>query len=230
MKTKMANMKLICETLEDVHFVQESVEAGSKKNTFLEGVFMQAEIVNRNGRKYPLPVMESAVSKYIAEKINKKCAYGELDHPAGPTVNLKNVAIHIKGLVREGNNFVGKALVASTPQGDIVRGLLADGANLGVSSRALGSLKPSSQGYDLVEDLIIRTAADVVADPSAHLAFVRGIMENVDYIYDASREAWLEEKLDETKKTLKKVSVKQMEEMAETLFNNFLNDLNKQKY
>lgn len=223
-------MKLIYETLEDVHFVQETVENTGKKQTFIEGVFMQAEIVNRNGRKYPLGVMEPAVNHYIQEKINKRCAYGELDHPPGPTVNLKNVAIHIKKLTKEGHNFVGKALVASTPQGEIVKGLLSDGANLGVSSRALGSLEPCSEGHDIVKDLVIRTAADVVADPSAHLAFVKGIIENVEYIYDSTKEAWLEEKLDNTKKALKKASLAEMELVAEKLFKQFLADLNKQKH
>jgi hypothetical protein len=216
-------MKLICEINEDIGFVTEAREDG-KKDYFIEGVFLQAELTNRNGRRYPMSVMEGAVNRYINESVNTRRGYGELNHPSSPTINLDRVAIMIKELRRDGNNYIGKAKVTETPMGDIVRGLINDGANLGVSSRGLGTLKPCDSGImEVQSDFRLATAADVVADPSAPDAFVRGIMEGVEYWYDVAKGTWIEEKLDNVKTAMKKMNKSELEEKKLKMFEQYVN-------
>ena len=177
-------MKLITEVFEQVNYVAEAKEDGGK-DYYIEGVFMQGDIKNRNGRMYPANVLEKEVNRYNKEYIDKNRAYGELGHPAGPTINLDRVSHMIKELKRDGNNFVGRAKIMDTPMGGIVKNLMNEGATLGVSSRGMGSLKTSRDGVQQVQsDFYLATAADIVADPSAPDAFVNGIMEGIDWIWD----------------------------------------------
>jgi len=176
-------MKLITEVTEDVETVIEEGTDG-KKRLFLEGVFMQAAIKNRNGRLYPLEVLETEVNRYITEKVHTNRALGELNHPASPQVNPERACIRICELRRDGNNFVGKALVLNTPMGSIVRGIMEGGGKLGVSSRGMGTLKKSGMVTEVQNDFRLATAADVVSDPSAPDAFVNGIMEDTEWFLD----------------------------------------------
>ena len=175
-------MKLITEHLDNsVSYITE--EKNGKKNTIIEGIFMQAESKNRNGRIYPRAVMESAVNKYVTEQVSRGRAVGELNHPEGPTINLDKVSHRITELSWDGNNVMGKALVLDTPMGQIVKGLVEGGVQLGVSSRGMGSLVQRNGVAMVGEDFILATV-DIVQDPSAPEAFVNGIMEGVEWIYD----------------------------------------------
>lgn len=177
-------MKLICEVVEEVKLVTESTEDGKKK-LFIEGVFMQFDLQNKNGRIYPRNIMEKEVDRYVDSYVNKNRAYGELGHPQGPTINLDRVSHIIKELKSDGrNNIYGKALVMETPMGKIVQNLLQEGASLGVSSRGMGSLKERGGIMEVMDDFHLATAADIVADPSAPDAFVNGIMEGVEWVWD----------------------------------------------
>ena len=158
--------KLFTELIEDVQYITETKESGGKE-WFIEGIFLQSEIKNRNGRIYPINILEKEVNRYVTESIQKNRAYGELGHPAGPSINLDRVSHLITELKRDGKNFIGKAKLTETPMGQIARGLLESGANLGVSSRAMGSLKEQNGIMVVQEDLRLSTAADIVADPSA---------------------------------------------------------------
>lgn len=176
-------MKLITEEIESVKVITENVNG--KKTLYIEGPFLQSECINRNGRMYPLSIMEKEVKRYTEQYIDKGRALGELGHPDGPVVNLDRVSHKIVSLTKEGNNFVGKAQILSTPMGKIAESLLKEGVMLGVSSRGIGSLKPTKEGYSEVgEDFMLATAADIVADPSAPDAFVQGIMEGKEWIWD----------------------------------------------
>ena len=176
-------MKLISEYYEnDVQCIVEKKEDGGKKFV-IEGVFAQADQKNRNGRVYPRPIMESAVNKYVTEQVSKKRAVGELNHPEGPTVNLDKVSHLITDLRLEGNNVVGKAQILDTPMGKIVQGLLEGGVQLGVSTRGMGSLE-NRNGVAYVKDDFILATVDIVQDPSAPDAFVNGIMEGVDWVWN----------------------------------------------
>lgn len=175
-------MKLISEYNEAKPLV-ESKENG-KKDYFIEGVFMQADIKNRNGRVYPKEIMDKEVKRYIKEFVNQQRAFGELGHPEGPTINLDKVSHMITELNEDGTNWVGKAKILSTPNGEIVKNLIDDGAKLGVSSRGLGSLEQKSDAQYVKSDFQLATAGDIVADPSAPDAFVDGIMEGVEWIMD----------------------------------------------
>lgn len=175
-------MKLIVEEITEVKVITEG--EGDDKQLFIEGIFLQGDIKNKNGRMYPMSTLDKAVGRYINERVKQNRAYGELGHPAGPSINLDRVSHMITELRKEGTNYVGKAKVTSTPMGGIVRGLLNDGANLGVSSRGMGSLKEKSGIMEVQDDYFIATAADIVSDPSAPNAFVNGIMEGVDWIYN----------------------------------------------
>lgn len=220
-------MKLITELYEELEYITEAKEDGSK-NHFIKGVFMQAETPNRNGRIYRLPVMVAAVNKYIETHVSNNRAYGELGHPAGPQINLDRVSHIITELKQNGNNFIGKAKLTDTPMGNIARGLLKSGANLGVSSRGMGSLKPRKDGImEVQDDFHLATAADIVADPSAPNAFVKGVMENVDWVYDASSDSWYQERLHEAKKKLKKMNMNELEESKLRLFESFISRLSK---
>jgi len=177
-------MKLISEEAIDVNFVTEEDE-NKKKNYFIEGIFMQSEMKNRNGRVYPKAILQKEVKRYTEKFIDTKRAFGELGHPDGPQVNLERVSHMITELVEDGANFVGRAKIMDTPYGKIVKNLIDEGAKLGVSSRGMGSLKPVQDGLQEVQsDFYLATAADIVADPSAPDAFVSGIMEGKEWVWD----------------------------------------------
>ena len=176
-------MKLITEEIEQVEVIVEN--RNGKKNLFIEGVFLQGEIKNRNGRMYPMQTLSREVGRYNENFVQKGRALGELGHPDGPTVNLDRVSHKIVSLKESGNNFIGKAKILSTPMGKIASNLLGEGVKLGVSSRGVGSLNKTNEGYSVVgEDFTLATAADIVADPSAPDAFVDGIMEGKDWVWD----------------------------------------------
>ena len=192
-------MKLITEEVQKVEFITEG--KGSSQKYYIKGIFLQAEQVNRNGRMYPLSIMEREVKRYDTNFIQRGRALGELGHPEGPTVNLDRVSHKICELYRDGNNFVGKAQILDTPMGKIASSLIKEGVCLGVSSRGVGSLKVTNEGHKIVgEDFMLATAADIVADPSAPDAFVQGIMEGKEWIWDGGilREKFLEK----TQKTI----------------------------
>jgi hypothetical protein len=215
-------MKLISEVYEKVNFIVEEKEG--KKNFFIEGTFMVADQGNKNNRVYRSDILEREVARYTKEYINENRAFGELGHPQGPNINLERTAILIKSLVKENNNFVGKAKVMDTPYGNIVKNLMMEGATLGVSSRGMGSLKMNEQGLNEVQDdFYLATAADVVADPSAPGAFVRGIMEGVEWVWDNG--ILKPQQLEEMKKTIQKTSSRHLEEAQLKVFKQFLNSL-----
>ena len=176
-------MKLISEHVDDVELICEATE-DVKKNYKIRGVFMQAEIKNRNGRMYPQTVLENEVKRYNKEYVKQKRAFGELGHPDGPTVNLERVSHMITKLTPEGKNFIGEAKIMDTPYGKIVKNLIDEGAKLGVSSRGMGSLEPKRNMQIVKDDFYLATAADIVADPSAPNAFVEGIMEGKEWVWD----------------------------------------------
>lgn len=213
-------MKLLTELNEQVEVIVESSEDG-KKNLFLSGVFLQAAVANRNKRIYPESVLDREVGRYLKESVARNCGWGELNHPAGPSVNLDRVCLRTVELKKEGTNFIGKAIVTSTPMGNIVRGLLESGGQLGVSSRALGSLKPLKDDLNEVQDDLRLLAIDCVGDPSAPDAWVNGIMENVEYFYD-ERTGHLAEV---AKSEIKKLSTKQITENQLRMFNKFLSEI-----
>lgn len=217
-------MKLITELVEDVQLVSEAKETGGK-DYYIEGIFLQADIKNRNGRMYPVDVLESEVARYNREVISKNRAFGELGHPSGPSINLDRVSHIITELYRDGKNFIGKARLSKTPMGEIARGIMESGGQLGVSSRAMGSLKEERGVMVVQKDLRLSTAADIVADPSAPDAFVNGIMEGVEWIYDPVKDTWLEQKLHETKKRLRGMSMSQIEEQRFALLEDYLTSL-----
>jgi|TARA_B100001142_G_scaffold285579_1_gene299980 hypothetical protein len=216
-------MKLIREEIENVEVIVE--QRDGKKNLYIEGIFLQTEQPNRNRRIYSMPTMEREVKRYNEAFVQKGRALGELGHPDGPTVNLDRVSHKIVSLQREGNNFIGKAKILSTPMGKIAESLLSEGVKLGVSSRGVGTLSPTKEGYNQVnDDFMLATAADIVADPSAPDAFVNGIMEGKDWIWDGGI---LREKMAE--KTYKQINTlvdtKGLEESKLALFQNFLANL-----
>ena len=175
-------MKLITENIEDIQILTE--EKDGKKNLYIEGVFLQSEIKNRNGRIYPFSVLEKEVGRYNEEYVKTGRALGELGHPDGPTVNLDRVSHRITSLKAEGNNFIGKAQILATPMGNIAKSLLEEGVKLGVSSRGMGSIDRQEHANYVMDDFMLATAADIVADPSAPDAFVNGIMEGKEWVWD----------------------------------------------
>ena len=217
-------MKLISE-FNDYEVSPVIVEQNEKgeKEYFIEGIFMQSEIKNRNGRVYPKNIMEKEVSRYREQFIDKKRAFGELGHPEGPTINLDRVSHLITSLEEDGNNFVGRAKILSTPNGQIVRNLINDGAKLGVSSRGLGSLEQKGDAQYVKGDFQLATAADIVADPSAPEAFVEGIMEGVEWIYEngilkaRSAEKMRDELLSAKKVKLEETKLKLWKQFVENL-------------
>ena len=216
-------MKLITEEVARVKFIVEG--KGAQKKMFIEGVFLQGEIKNRNGRMYPINTLAKEVNRYNESFVKKGRALGELGHPEGPTVNLDRVSHKITSLVQEGNNFRGKAQLLSTPMGKIASNLIGEGVTLGVSSRGVGSLKEDVRGCKVVgEDFMLATAADIVADPSAPDAFVSGIMEGKEWIWEGGI---LREQLAE--KTQKRINTlvdqRKLEEHKLNLFNDFLSNL-----
>ena len=216
-------MKLITEEIQKVEFITEGKGAG--KQCYIKGIFLQAEQVNRNGRMYPLSIMEREVNRYNQNFVQKGRALGELGHPDGPTVNLDRVSHKICELYRDGNNFVGKAQLLETPMGKIAKSLIGEGVCLGVSSRGVGSLKLTNEGHKVVgEDFMLATAADIVADPSAPDAFVSGIMEGKEWVWEGGI---LREQLAE--RTQKRINTlvdqRRLEEHKLNLFNEFLSNL-----
>ena len=242
-------MKLITEEIEQCKVLVEKLEDG-KKNMFIEGIFLQGNLKNRNGRMYPVEILEREVGRYTESFVSKGRALGELGHPDGPTVNLDRVSHKITSLVREGTNFVGKAKLLDTPMGIIAKSLIDEGVTLGVSSRGMGSLRTTNEGYKVVgEDFMLATAADIVADPSAPDAFVNGIMEGVEWVWDAGilkakntvamqeetsepavavmePEEKVAEVIEQTQETINKfVDQKQLDEKKLEIFQNFLSNL-----
>ena len=217
-------MKLICEVVEDsLEFIAEAKEDGSK-NYKIRGVFMQGEIKNRNNRIYPVQVLSEQVDKYKKNYIDKNRAYGELGHPSGPTINLERVSHMITDLYQDGNNFIGEAKIMDTPYGKIVKNLMDEGASIGVSSRGMGSLKQNNGGSQVVQkDYHLATAADIVADPSAPDAFVEGIMEGKEWIWDNGvlREAQIAEYENQISTT----SRQNLEEAKMRVFSDFISKL-----
>ena len=216
-------MKLIREEIEQVEVIVEN--RNGKKNLFIEGVFLQGEIKNRNGRMYPMQTLAREVGRYNENFVEKGRALGELGHPDGPTVNLDRVSHKIVSLKESGNNFIGKAKILGTPMGKIASNLLGEGVKLGVSSRGVGSLNKTNEGYSVVgEDFTLATAADIVADPSAPDAFVDGIMEGKDWVWDGGI---LRERI--ATKTYKRINTlvdqKKLDEKKLSVFEDFLANL-----
>jgi len=213
-------MKLIRETVEEVKYLTEESENGGKK-LYIEGTFLVGDQVNKNNRMYKMSTLRNEVARYMKELVENNRALGELGHPDTPTINLERVSHKIISLKEDGNTFRGKALVLDTPYGQIVKNLIENDVGVGVSSRALGSLTMTKEGYNLVQDdLRLATAADIVADPSAPGAFVNGIMENKEWMMVDGR--FVESDHDHYKKTIQRASKKQIEEVALKLFENYL--------
>jgi hypothetical protein len=215
-------MKLITEHIEDIRYsIQEGVNDGEKK-FIIDGIFMQAEQVNRNRRVYPKKVLEKAVSKYITEYVNKGRAVGELNHPDGPAINLDKVSHRITELSWNGNDVVGKALILNTPMGQIVKGLLEGGCQLGVSSRGMGTVANKNGRSEVNDDFTLSTV-DIVQDPSAPSAFVNGIMENVDWIWDNG--LLKPQQIEKYETEIKKTPSIRLAEAQVKIFSDFLSNL-----
>ena len=211
-------MKLITETIENIEVLTE--ERNGKKDYKIKGIFMQADIKNRNGRIYPVGTLAKEVKRYNEQFINKKRAFGELGHPDGPTVNLERVSHMITSLKPEGKNFVGEAKIMDTPYGKIVKNLIDEGAQLGVSSRGMGSLQSGSQGNVVGKDFYLATAADIVADPSAPDAFVEGIMEGKEWVWDNGILKSME--VEQYKEEIERTKRKELAEVKAKVFKDFL--------
>lgn len=224
--------KLICEVNEQVNYITEASETGPKKY-FIEGIWMQTNMKNRNGRIYPLETVLKEVARYNEQFVAKNRALGELGHPNGPTINLDKVSHMIVDLKQDGNNFVGRAKILDTPMGNIVKNMMDEGVTLGVSSRGMGTLKPNKQGImEVQNDFMLATAGDIVADPSAPDAFVKGIMEGREWIYDIASGNWvaantLDQIEEEVKQIVKTDSYKAVldEQKAYSLFEKFIKSL-----
>jgi len=219
-------MKLITEVTEQVKYITEEGSEGGK-SLFIEGPFLQGNVTNRNKRYYDTSILEKEVNRYVKENVDKGRAYGELGHPSGPSINLERVCMMIKSLRREGDSFIGKAKITDTPYGNIVRSLIAEGAVLGVSSRGMGSLVEKNGVNHVQDDFYLATAADVVADPSAPDAFVNGVMEGVEWVWNngvlKAKELEIAKKhIDEA---ARKVSKKELEEAKIRVFNHFLSNI-----
>jgi len=217
-------MKLIREEIEDVKvFIAEG--RNGKKSLYIEGVFLQGNIKNRNGRMYPMETLRREVGRYNESYVNSGRALGELGHPDGPTVNLDRVSHKIVSLKENGSNFIGKAKILSTPMGKIAESLLSEGVKLGVSSRGIGSLKQNNEGVNIVaDDFMLATAADIVADPSAPDAFVEGIMEGKEWVWEGS--ILREKKVASLQNRVEQLTIsRELEEKKIELFNDFLANL-----
>ena len=215
-------MKLITETIENIEVLKEE-KADGKKDYKIRGVFMQADIKNRNGRIYPVETLAKEVKRYTNEFINKKRAFGELGHPDGPTVNLERVSHMITSLKPEGKNFIGEAKVMDTPYGKIVKNLIDEGAQLGVSSRGMGSIQQMSGRNIVGKDFYLATAADIVADPSAPDAFVEGIMEGKEWVWDNGVLKSME--VEQYKEEIEKTKRAELAEKKADIFKDFLSKI-----
>ena len=214
-------MKLITEAIENVQVITEG--KGDSKKLYIEGVFLQSELKNRNGRMYPFSVLEKEVSRYNEEYIKTSRALGELGHPDGPTVNLDRVSHRITKLTAEGNNFIGRAQILDTPMGKIASSLLGEGVKLGVSSRGMGSIDKREDCNVVMDDFMLATAADIVADPSAPDAFVNGIMEGKEWAWDNG--ILKETKVAKYQRYIDSATRRNLEERTLAVFNNFLTGL-----
>lgn len=219
-------MKLIAEQVEDVQYIVEAKEDGNK-NVFIEGIFLQGNMKNRNGRVYPVEVLAKEVKRYTEQYINQSRAFGELGHPEGPTINLDRVSHMVTELKQDGDNFIGKAKITDTPMGRIVKEIIAEGGRLGVSSRGMGSLKQSGGASVVQSDFYLATAADIVADPSAPQAFVNGIMEGKEWIWDGGllKEKTIEETRMEVEAAAKRKALTEQEQLR--IFSAFLQKVGK---
>ena len=217
-------MKLIREEIESVKFITEKLKSG-KQNLYIEGIFLQGNITNRNGRLYPIETLRKEVGRYNESNVQSGRALGELGHPDSPTVNLDRVSHKIISLKEHGSNFIGRAKILDTPMGQIASSLIKEGVKLGVSSRGIGSLKPTKEGFNVVgDDFMLATAADIVADPSAPDAFVEGIMEGKEWVWEGN--TFREQLASQTKKKIDTlVEQKALEEHKLNLFNEFINSL-----
>ena len=215
-------MKLIKEHTEQVKYLVEE-KLGKGKEYFIEGVFLQSNLKNRNGRVYPVEILDNEVKRYNDEYVNKSRAFGELGHPDSPTINLDRVSHMIKSLRRDGDNFIGKAKIMDTPYGKIVKSLIDEGATLGVSSRGMGSLDRKGDVSYVGKDFTLATAADIVADPSAPNAFVEGVMESKEWVMVDGR--FVEKDLREAQAVIRKASSKNLEEAKLKVFMNFLSKI-----
>lgn len=216
-----SNMKLFCEQTDKVKIFQE--DFNGQRSYFIEGIFLQGDIPNRNGRRYPIQVLDDQVNKYINNYIIPKRAFGELGHPEGPQINLERVSHIIVDLHKDGSNYIGKAKIMDTPYGKIVKNFIDEGAKLGVSSRGMGSLRNVDGVDEVQDDFYLATAADIVADPSAPEAFVRGIMEGKDFYWDGN--IIKEAKMEQYKKEIKNVTREHLEEAKMKIFTDFLFNL-----
>jgi hypothetical protein len=214
-------MKLITEINEDIKYIKENTGNGDKAY-FIEGVFMQASVKNRNGRVYPQGILIKECKRYITEYVDKGRALGELNHPTGPTVNLDRVSHIVKELHEDGNTIYGKAKIMDTPMGRIVKNLIEEGAQLGVSTRGMGSLK-TKNGYQEVQEDFMLAAVDIVADPSAPNAFVNGIMEGKEWILENG--SWSEKEFNNAKRIIKGSSKRNLNENMVKLFNNYFRSM-----
>ena len=217
-------MKLIREEIESVKFITEKLKSG-KQNLYIEGIFLQGNITNRNGRMYPIDTLRKEVGRYNESNVQSGRALGELGHPDSPTVNLDRVSHKIVSLKEHGSNFIGRAKILDTPMGQIASSLIKEGVKLGVSSRGIGSLKPTKEGFNVVgDDFMLATAADIVADPSAPDAFVEGIMEGKEWVWEGN--SFREKLATETKSKIDTlVGQKALEEHKIKLFDEFINSL-----
>ena len=216
-------MKLICEVTEEIKVIKEG-KGSSAKTYFIEGIFLQAELKNRNGRMYPKDMLEREILRYDREYVKKNRAFGELGHPEGPTINLDRVSHMITELRVDGNNFIGKAKIMGTPMGNIVKSLIDEGARLGVSSRGMGSIRSEGMDTQIVQDdFYLATAADIVADPSAPDAFVNGIMEGKEWVWDNGilKETYVQK----LKRDIEKNAKTNLEKASIRAFQNFMKSL-----
>ena len=220
-------MKLISEQwCDNIEYLVEQDPKTGKDSVFIEGIMLQTEVKNKNGRIYPKEIMQKEVARYTKEYIKEKRAYGELGHPEGPTINLERTSHLIQSLKENGNNFVGRAKILSTPMGEIVKGLLSDGARLGVSSSGMGSLKAGNtkNGVLMVQSYFqLATAADIVVDPSAPDAFVNGVMEGVEWVWDNG--VIKAQKIEEYKNSIRRAKSHKLQEVKLNAFKDFLKNL-----
>jgi len=216
--------------MEDFQYLKEETEKG-EKNYFIEGIIMQADIKNRNGRMYPSEILKNEVGRYNKTYVEQHRAFGELGHPSGPTINLDRVSHLFTELEEDGSNIVGKAKVLDTPMGKIVKNIIDEGGRLGISSRGMGSLKEGKSGImEVQKDFTLATAGDIVADPSGPNCFVNGIMENASFVFDIMNNKWVNqsdicERVVEEVKEVGNRSKKELEEKASKLFEKFLKSL-----
>jgi len=220
-------MKIITELFDQVDFIEENTSKG--KQYYIKGITLQEEVKNRNGRIYPENVLSNEVRRYIKEKVDNNCAWGELNHPEkGPTVDLKQVSHRFVEIVKEGKNWISKAVITSTPNGEIVKGLQESGGKLGISSRGMGTLKTTNEAVYVQPDFRLVTAGDIVSDPSGPDCWVAGIMENVEWFYNEEHGVYMPEAAMKAKYYIKKLSKRQLEEQTLALFENYLLEVNKQ--